>query len=741
MSRQPVPSDQGDRPALLAQALRYASLGLCVIPLRRPEWDSEGKLKRDERGALIDGKKPSVSWRPYEKRHPTADEIRTWFRKAGRNLAIVTGAISGVVVVDADSPEAVGWVDENLPQTPMRTRTSRGVHYFFKHPGGVIPNGVKLHGMPLDVRGDGGYVVAPGSLHQSRFIYLEEGDWGPLDSLPPFDPAWLGKVPPPSAPAPSAPAPRLITSERETLIKRAKAYMAKSAPAVEGQGGDARTYWACCTVLNDFGLSVEDSLESLADWNSRCVPPWDEKDLRAKLQSAERSANKKPRGIRQMDEAPNTSRTIPFPDTGPTPDREAPPPPPAIPWEEDEPGEPSAWAELKKHYTPSGWKVKRWGGNLAKILRLDPRWGPRLSLDIMRQQVCFDKKPIPEHFPDLVQEQIEETHQTSFGREEILSKIRAQASENPFHPVRDFLNALPPWDQVDRLLSVAPDVLGAIDPLSQHYFKLWAIGAVRRVMEPGCQMDNAMVLIGPQGKGKSSFWGALAGPFFSDTPIDLDSKDRFQALASAWIVELPELDWMTSSKTAEAIKAFLTSREDHYRPPYAKEVLKVPRHSVCVGSTNRDQFLNDPTGSRRFWPVRIGDFIDLDLLRFQRDQLWAEAIHLWKEGHPHWLSTDLDADREHAAEAFTTEDPWEGLIQDALEKLKQDAKKDGRSFNDEGFTMSELLTRMSIPAQQQTKPAGARCSPFLRALGYYSKQFQIRGVKAHRWRPLLNLAA
>lgn len=713
----------------LPQALRLASLGLSVIPLYRPQWDAQGNLQKDAKGKFIDGKKPCISWKPFEFRHPSDSELRQWFSCGDRNIAIVTGAISGIVVVDADSKEAVAWVEANLPPTPIRTRTNRGLHFFFRHPGGTVPNGVKFQGIPLDVRGDGGYVVAPGSLHHTGILYEAEGNWAAMRALPKLDPAWLGGPPfPPllnSIPIPANTQGQPITAK---LISRAKAYLRGIEPAIYGQGGDAQTFRICCVVRNDYGLSVEESIEVLSDWNRTCIPPWTELELREKLGNAERYA-KKPRGALASKEPPLFSRSS----NTPAFEKGASKPPASLEGAVEQ--EPDIWPHLRIQHTASGPKVRRSGGNLTKILRLDPQWGERLGLNLMSQQVCYDLECIPEHFPDFVQEQLEDVYEATFGREEIFNKLKAQAAENPFHPVQDYLKSLPAWDGEERLFHVAPDVLNAADPLAQHYFKHWAIGAVRRAMEPGCKHDYAVVLIGPQGRGKSTFWSVLAGPFFSDTPIDLDSKDRFQALASAWIVELPELDWMTSSKTAEAIKAFLSSREDHYRPPYAKEMLVVSRHSVCVGSTNRDQFLNDPTGSRRFWPIRIGEQIELNLLRSWRDQLWAEAFHLWELGVPHWLPAELEAWREADAEVFTVEDPWGSLVRKGVEDLIEQAKKKAKPIALEGFTTAELLSQMGIPAHQQTNSAGARCSVHLRRLGYFNKQSTLRGSRSYRWHP------
>ena len=141
-------------------------------------------------------KRPAVKWKEFQSRRATRDELEGWFGGATNyNVGIVTGAISRIVTVDCDSPDAVAWADEHLPSTPMATRTAKGEHRFYRHPGALITNRARGYTGEargeIDVRADGGYVVGPGSVHKTGARYEKVGDWPPIEELPVFEPAWL----------------------------------------------------------------------------------------------------------------------------------------------------------------------------------------------------------------------------------------------------------------------------------------------------------------------------------------------------------------------------------------------------------------------------------------------------------------------------------------------------------------------------------------------------------------------
>lgn len=246
IGRHPEPQTSLDR------ALAYWRRGLSVIAVPRPS-------------AQHDGKVPTMAWREYQTRLPTEDEIRAWFA-APQNIAVVCGAISGVVVIDGDSPEAVRWITKHLPYTPWQTQTSRGFHLWYRYPDVRVPNRARIETrdgrLAIDVRGDGGYVIAPGSMHASGATYLEAGDWGdPRDRVPVFWPGWLQRTR-------SATKPPPVVTSRPTgdVVERARRYLAAIPRPEIGAGSDAATLYAACRLVRGFGVSETDAAGLLWDW-------------------------------------------------------------------------------------------------------------------------------------------------------------------------------------------------------------------------------------------------------------------------------------------------------------------------------------------------------------------------------------------------------------------------------------------------------------------------------------------
>jgi predicted P-loop ATPase len=192
------------------------------------------------------------------------------------------------------------------------------------------------------------------------------------------------------------------------------------------------------------------------------------------------------------------------------------------------------------------------------------------------------------------------------------------------------------------------------------------IAAVARIFQPGCKVDTVPIFEGAQGARKSTAVKALFDPWFSDELADLGSKDAAMQTRGVWGIEVSELDAM-SRMEASRIKAFITRTTDRFRPPYGSRIIESPRSCVFWGTTNSDGYLKDETGGRRFWPVKIGR-INVDLLHEQRDQLWAEAVVLYRANFPWWITkaeTLKDAER-HQRDRYI-DDPWDKAIADYVD--------------------------------------------------------------------------
>ena len=268
-------------PGLLTQrAFRLCGFGFSVFPIPRPR-------PRVPEGMPGDGKVPARPWREYQMRFPTEKEIRAWFGAEAMNIAVITGAISGIVVTDADDREALRWAVRRLPYTPWQTQTARGFHLWYRHPGVRVPNRARIETgegkLKLDVRGDGGYVIAPGSVHASGAEYLEAGDWSePRARVPVFWPGWLARPQRRVRPAPA-------TTRRPAgeLVDRARAYLAAVPRPDIGHGSDSTTLYAACRLVRGFGLSAVEAETLLWEWAGG-RPGWTREWVALKVAHAEK---------------------------------------------------------------------------------------------------------------------------------------------------------------------------------------------------------------------------------------------------------------------------------------------------------------------------------------------------------------------------------------------------------------------------------------------------------------------
>ena len=304
-------------------------------------------------------------------------------------------------------------------------------------------------------------------------------------------------------------------------------------------------------------------------------------------------------------------------------------------------------------------------GNLRKILRADLQYGQRLRFNRMRGQAELDGVDYTDTDHGTAQEYMEDTYSVSFPRAWVVDAIREIAHEHAYHPVREWLVDLQ-WDGVSRMPRIVSDVLGAeLLELHVEYMRCFLVGAVARQLSDnpdGVKVDTVLVLKGPQGIRKSTFFRRLAGRYFADSTMDLSSKDAYLRTKSTWIIEWSEFDHTLSRHQQAAVRGFLAAQTDTYRPPYGRDDVTVPRRSVIVGTTNEDRFLQDHAGSRRFWVIPVTRRIDTDLLSSMRDQLWAEAVHLYRSGYSWHLGEHHESERVEASEGHQIEEPWESLI-------------------------------------------------------------------------------
>lgn len=218
----------------------------------------------------------------------------------------------------------------------------------------------------------------------------------------------------------------------------------------------------------------------------------------------------------------------------------------------------------------------------------------------------------------------------------VAEAVNVVARLNGFHPVREYLASLPPWDRTERLDHWLADHLHVAPSEYVRLVGRWFLMAmVARVLQPGVKFDYCLVLEGKQGRYKSTALRLLAGEWFSDTELDLANKDSMSAIGGKWLHEFGEMGSIARSESQRQ-KSFLSRQFDEYRPVYGRREIRRPRQLVFAGTTNEWNWQKDPTGGRRFWPVAITHEVNVDGLRDARDLLFAEAYARVLAGERFW---------------------------------------------------------------------------------------------------------
>lgn len=246
------------------------------------------------------------------------------------------------------------------------------------------------------------------------------------------------------------------------------------------------------------------------------------------------------------------------------------------------------------------------------------------------------------------------------------------SAERTYHPVREYLDSLK-WDETERLDTLLVEYMGAEDtPYVRAVTRKALCAAVARIYEPGIKFDSMLVLNGPQGMGKSTFYALLGKEWFSDSLSIADMRDKTAAekLQGYWILEIAEMNGI-KKVDVETVKSFLSRTDDKFRQAYGTVVESHPRTNIIVGSSNSDSgFLRDITGNRRFWPVDVtgrGRRHPWELEDV--DQVWAEAVVRYRAGEELFLKGAVAADAvRHQLDAMESDDR-EGIIEDYLSRL------------------------------------------------------------------------
>lgn len=346
---------------------------------------------------------------------------------------------------------------------------------------------------------------------------------------------------------------------------------------------------------------------------------------------------------------------------------------------EEEADDPDAWRALLQ-YQPKSGRILKTIHNAYLIIKNDERLKGKITFDEFRRNVIVDAD-VPWRKETGSWSETDESALAHFleraydykSRVDMRDAFMEVKSEKSFHPVQDYLKSLE-WDGISRIDSVLVDHMGAEDnAYTRAVTRKWLCGAAARILRPGVKFDWMLILVGKQGAGKSQFFNRISVnlDWFSDSIARFENtKETMEQLAGKWIIEIGELSAMRK-REVEEVKAFLSKREDTYRPPYGRNLESFRRQCVFAGTTNEDNFLKDITGGRRFWPVAVGRH-KITMWETMTDeiieQIWAEAVHLVKKGENLYLSKDEEAAAQLVQAGYTDVDERVGSVQEFLDK-------------------------------------------------------------------------
>lgn len=576
--------------------------------------------------------------------------IRAWWKRwPDASVGVATGSISNLIVIDEDIDELKGingylsvseWERENgeLPETARSITGRGGNHIYYHYTGSDIGNraGI-LEG--VDIRGEGGYVIAPPSRHPNGTEYAWEYDPDeiPLATLDDTVLKFLGQRSHKSASDEDFKVPTVIKNgeRNDTLFRLACSLQAQGMPDPAILAALKETnQTACADPLDDSEIEVIAS--SALKYNkgelkivSSDVPEWHEPELTMQLDKDGNLTDKPAQTIANAEEAILYDKGL--------------------------------YGRIRYNelaYAPYSYGNLPWKSHKG--------WREWTNADDSNLRSYIEAK----------------YHLKS--AEKIMDALTNVAVKFPVNPVQNMLeNCFELWDGNKHVENLLPSMLGCEKTdYTIEVMRIFMLGAVARAYKPGCKFDYMLVLVGPQGKGKSSFlrYLALNDAWYNDNFSTLDSARAVENLRGMWIVELAELQATRRAKDVETIKSFITSRVDTYRAPYGRRTEQRPRMCVLAGTSNPVDFLTDKTGNRRFLPITCGihkptfDMFANDITtKHEMMQAWGEIMNEYQQtgGKPRLvLPKHLEEEALAAQTAYLEEDPRIGIIQEWLDTNK-----------------------------------------------------------------------
>jgi predicted P-loop ATPase len=353
---------------------------------------------------------------------------------------------------------------------------------------------------------------------------------------------------------------------------------------------------------------------------------------------------------------------------------------------------------------------------------INEAWGDSLRYNILKKEIEFNGFPIDvEHLKLLIGLQFP----INIAKDDAFMIVEYIAKQNAYSPVIDYLDEVEakfPDIDTSFLDGLAKLFFGTSDPLHAKYLKNFLVASVARARNPGCWMDCALLLFGKQGIRKSTFWRTLYGDdFFSDDLGNSSDKDERMKMHRFWCLEWSEFETVYKHKDVETLKAFLARKHETFRTPYDRLPKDYKRSCLFVGTTNKEEILHDPTGSRRFWIIPVSRVIPTEEALKLRDRIWAAANALYKAGYSYRLTDEEDAMREIQNEQYEAVDPWEEIIAPLIE-------------NRHYVTLNDVYDLLAIEISQRDIRNKNRITSVLRRLNCEPDRIKVSGKWVRIWR-------
>ena len=634
---------------LLNAALKYAKeYGWAVFPV-----SSKNKKPLTPHGCK-DAKKTPGPIRAWWKRYPDA------------SIGIATGSVSNLIVIDEDVDEDKGldgihemriWERENgsLPETISVITGRGGSHRYYKYKGSDQKNRAGII-EGVDVRGEGGYVIAPPSIHPNGTLYEWEND--PADVTIAEVDETVKKF--------------LEIGEQQNNIKEVKETFKLPNVIESGQRNSTLHKLACSMQAQ--GISDDAIMAAVKAENAtRCAEPLEETEIETIVNSALRYKK-------------GELKVIELPDD---PQR-----PPKLSMKLDSDGEPTD-------------KPAQTIANCEEVIRYDAVLYGRIRYDELESApLVYGNLPWKNHkgwrawtnSDDNNLWSYMEDHYGLNNQNKIVAALDNVARRRPINRVKDMLMmAHEQWDGNKHIENLLPRYVGAEKTeYNTEALKIFMLGAIKRIYQPGCKFDYMLILVGKQGSYKSSFLRFLSvnDKWFSDNFNTLDGDKAFEKLRGMWIVEMSELQATKRAKDVESIKAFITSRVDNYRAPYDRRTERHDRMCVLAGTSNPVDFLTDRTGNRRFLPITCSitepenPFDDEIGTKTEFLQAWGEAMDVYLRAGGKVklvLPKNLEQQAMDAQTGYTEDDPDIGIIQEWLDSGDHNGRVCVRMIWDKAF--------------------------------------------------------